>query len=330
MKKLALIIAMLLCLLMAAGCGKGENSGDNAGGNGGSGITNGSSVDSSAYETGVQPDKFSFSGGTGRVGISCRNIVYYNDASFATIVFESDAYTYIRVGENKYDCKHDGETSFAEIPVRLNENNTIYAETTKMSEAHEVEYQIFIYSAGTAFADRDPYALIRAQMDEKAPLIPGVPEASIAPTIETDRCVVFTYEYGIHLLEERMMDKDINEADIGIATRAITVEAAQEKLYQKPIVKYLLVPSGMEEMLPAGIEKEAIVVTIPAANVYEGSGEFELKDLVANGCGLIMLDTSALDNDAARFQSIAADAAYLNIPVLVDPQQELIRSLLIG
>ena len=330
MKKLALITALVLCLMLAVGCGKG-NGADNGGGNGGSGTTEASTIDGgSPQEVGVKPDKFSFSGGTGRVGISCRNIVFRNDAAFATIVFESDAYTYIRVGDNQYNCEHDGETSYAEIPVLLNENFTIYAETTKMSEAHEVEYTIFIYSAGTAFADRDPYAIIKAQMNETAPLIPGVPEASIAPTIETDRCTVFTYEYGIYLLEERMMEKDINEADIGITTRAITVEAAREKLYQKPIVKYLLVPSGMEEMLPAGIEKEAIIVTIPAANIYEGSGELDLKELVANGCGLILLDTTALNNDAELFHTIASDAAYLGIPVMVDPENNLIRNLLIG
>ena len=330
MKKLVLIIAMVLCLLLAVGCGKGNGT-DNAGGNGGSGTTEFSTIDGgNSQETGVMPDKFSFSGGTGRVGISCRNIVFRNDAAFATIVFESDAYTYIRVGDNQYNCEHSGETSYAEVPVLLNENFTIYAETTKMSEAHEVEYTIFVYSAGTAFADRDPYAIIKAQMDETAPLIPGVPEASIAPTIETDRCTVFTYEYGIYLLEERMMEKDINEADIGITTRAITVETAREKLYQKPIVKYLLVPSGMEEMLPAGIEKEAIIVTIPAANIYEGSGDLDLKELVANGCGLILLDTTALDNDAEHFHTVGSDAAYLGIPVMVDPENDLIRNLLIG
>lgn len=323
---------MILCLILAAGCGKGENG---AGGNGssyaGSSTDNGGSSDQGGpKEEGVQPDKFSFSGGTGRVGISARNIVSRNDASFVTIVFDSDSYTHIRKGDNIYECEHADGTSYAEIPILLNENNTIYAETTKMSEAHEIEYQIMVYSAGTANADRDPYALIKTQMDEIAPVIPGVPEASIAATIETDRCTVFTYEYGIYLLEERVSDKDINEADIGITTRAISTEEAQEKLYQKPIVKYLLVPSEMEDRLPAGIEKEAIVVSIPAANYYEGAGDIELKDIVASECKLIILDTTALDNDAEVFRALGSDTAYLGIPIIVDPENDLIRSLLIG
>lgn len=331
MKKTVMILMVIFCLLLAAGCGKGENGAGGDGGNGGSSYNGGSSTDNGGpKEEGVQPDKFSFSGGTGKVGISARNVVSRNDAAFVTIVFDSDSYTHIRKGDNTYECEHADGTSYAEIPILLNENNTIYAETTKMSQAHEIEYQIFVYSAGTATADRDPYALIKTQMDEEAPLIPGVPEASIAPTIETDRCRVFTYEYGIYLLEERVSDKDINEADIGITTRAITVEDAQEKLYQKPIVKYLLVPEGKEEMLPAGIEKEAIVVSIPAANVYEGAGDIELKDIVASGCKLIMLDTSALENDAEVFRVIGSDAAYLGIPVIVDPENDLIRTLLIG
>ena len=80
MKKLALITALVLSLLLAVGCGKGNGT-DNAGENGGSGTTEASTVDNgSSQETGVMPDKFSFSGGTGRVGISCRNIVFRNDA----------------------------------------------------------------------------------------------------------------------------------------------------------------------------------------------------------------------------------------------------------
>ena len=323
MKKLALILALVFCLVLAAGCGK-DNGNDG-------GSEKESSIDSgSSQEAGVMPDKFSFSGGTGKVGISCKNIVWRNDAAFATIVFDSDAYTYIRVGENQYNCEHDGDTSYAEIPVLLNENFTIYAETTKMSEAHEIEYTIFIYSEGTATPRKDPYALIKAQMDETTPLIPGVPEASPEASIETERCTLFTYEYGIYLLEERMMDRDINEADIGVTTRAISVEDAQEKLYQKPIVKYLLVPSGAEEMLPAGIEKEAIIITIPAANAYQGNGEVEMKELVANGCRLIMLDSTVLANDAEAFHTIASNAAYLGIPAIVDPENDQIRSLLIG
>ena len=368
MKKIALTLLTILCLVLAAGCGNSGGTGGNGGGaggatpsgssvngsssidngsgsdngsiNNGSGSDNGSSIDngsgsidngnSGPQEEGVQPDKFSFSGGTGRVGISARNIVSRNDAAFVTIVFDSDSYTHIRKGNNIYECEHADGTSYAEIPILLNENNTIYAETTKMSQAHEIEYQIMVYSAGTANAGRDPYALIRAQIDEKAPVIPGVPEASIAATIETDRCTVFTYEYGIYLLEERVSDKDINEADIGITTRAISSEDAQELLYQKPVVKYLLVPEGKEELLPAGIEKEAILVTIPAANIYEGAGDIDLKDIVASGCRLIMLDTSALENDAEVLKNLGSDAAYLGIPVIINPEHELIRALLIG
>ena len=220
MKKLALIIALMLCLILAAGCGKD---------NGNDGSEKESSIDSgSSQEAGVMPDKFSFSGGTGKVGISCKNIVWRNDAAFATIVFDSDAYTYIRVGENQYNCEHDGKTSYAEIPVLLNENFTIYAETTKMSEAHEIEYTIFIYSEGTATPRKYPYALIKAQMDETTPLIPGVPEASPEALIETDWCIVFTYEHGIYLLEERMMAdalslRDSMRAFVSVLSASVTM-----------------------------------------------------------------------------------------------------------
>ncbi|MBR3261856.1 MAG: hypothetical protein IKF93_01885, partial [Lachnospiraceae bacterium] len=62
MKKLALLIALVFCLVLAAGCGK-DNGNDG-------GSEKESSIDSgSSQEAGVMPDKFSFSGGTGKVGI---------------------------------------------------------------------------------------------------------------------------------------------------------------------------------------------------------------------------------------------------------------------
>ena len=55
-----------------------------------------------------------------------------------------------------------------------------------------------------------------------------------------------------------------------------------------------------------------------------------MKELVANGCRLIMLDTTVLANDAESFHTIASNAAYLGIPAIVDPENDQIRSLLIG
>ena len=43
-----------------------------------------------------------------------------------------------------------------------------------------------------------------------------------------------------------------------------------------------------------------------------------------------MLDTAALENDAEGFHAVASNAVYLGIPVIVNPENDMIRSLLIG
>ena len=52
-------------------------------------------------------DKFSFSGGTGKVGISCESVTFNGEEYNALIVLDSDSYTYVRVGETKYNCSHE-------------------------------------------------------------------------------------------------------------------------------------------------------------------------------------------------------------------------------
>ena len=316
MKKLFLLLTMILCLLLAAGCGKG--------GNGGSGVEEnptGSSIDNGGpKEEGVQPDKFSFSGGTGRVGISGMNIVSRNDAAFMTVVFDSDAYTYIRVGDNKYTCEHADGISYAEIPVLLNENNTIYAETTKMSEAHEIEYQIFPCSAGTADAGKDFYSLLRKQEpDTEAPFIPGLTASSGEPSDAGENYWVFNYDGGIYLLEVKMREGTAEASKVDpaeVTTMAITTEEAQTRLYQNDLVKYLLVPRELVEELPAGIEKEVIVVPIPAEKPYIGIDVPDLKEIVSEGYDLLIINSDSFAQEKENFTSFAGDAANLHVAVL--------------
>lgn len=90
------------------------------------------------------PDEFTFTGGTGRVTISCEKVEVIDGQPMATLVFSSSKYTCVRVGDVQYDSVCDEKTSRVEIPVVLNQSMTIYGTTTAMSAAHEVEYSIFI------------------------------------------------------------------------------------------------------------------------------------------------------------------------------------------
>lgn len=97
-----------------------------------------------AGEAGV-PDSFSFTGGTGRVQITCQGIRTGEDGqTYATIAFSSPNYSTVRVGDRQYDCTCDEESSTVEIPVNINQGTVIYGTTTAMSAAHEVEYTLYV------------------------------------------------------------------------------------------------------------------------------------------------------------------------------------------
>ena len=124
------------------------------------------------------PDKFSWSGGTGKVSISCTKITVTGGQAYATIVFSSGSYGYVKANGNTYYPTATGSTSTFVIPVELNKNNTIIGMTTKMSTAHEISYSIFIYLSAAAKADGTTVSgetnLSADTLDEKAPEIMGL------------------------------------------------------------------------------------------------------------------------------------------------------------
>ena len=90
------------------------------------------------------PDEFTVTGGTGRVTITCPQVEIVDGQAIATIVFSSSKYTSVRVGETVYESVCDDKSSTVQIPVKLNQSNTVFGTTTAMSAAHEVEYALFI------------------------------------------------------------------------------------------------------------------------------------------------------------------------------------------
>ena len=308
MKKLTAFVLLVSMVFVLAACGGGKSA------SGGSGSSNQAEV--------IVPDKFSFEGGTGRVSISCSGITYTDGVPYATIVFGSESYSYIKIGGEQYDCEHEEGTSFAYIPITLNANNTIQALTTRMSEAHEIEYEIFVYVSD---GDADPYALLRGtDLDDAAPFIPGILSHTKEALESSDTYRLFEYQNGVYLLEMKVGGTGSVADPESYVTQAITTEAAQEDLYKKAVIKYLLAPA--DATLPAGIEKEAIVIRIPASNAYTGNGDIELKEIVASGYDLLIVDPSILD----AFATLASNAANLHIPLILNPQNEAISQLLVG
>ena len=99
--------------------------------------------DAEALEDGAYDvAEFSFSGGSGRVTISCDSLRVTGGQAVATIVFSSPHYGYVKAGGATYEGKYTDESSEFEIPVNLNADTVILGMTTAMSQPHEIEYTL--------------------------------------------------------------------------------------------------------------------------------------------------------------------------------------------
>ena len=227
------------------------------------------------------PDKFSWSGGTGKVSISCTKITVTSGQAYATIVFSSGSYGYVKANGNTYYPTATGSTSTFVIPVELNKNNTIIGMTTKMSTAHEISYSIFIYLSAAAKADGTTVSgetnLSADTLDEKAPEIMGLSYQSETKVEHAEYFKIYHYDQGITLLEiDQRKDEDTKETktkDTKEETDSGLTPAQEEQLalYKAKIVRYLIVPEDAE--IPAGLDKEMIVIQKPKKSAYVGSEE---------------------------------------------------------
>ena len=263
-----------------------------------------SAVDSSTKvkDGTYKPDGFTFSGGSGRVSIVCDKVIIKNGKSYAVIRFVSKSsgatskdYKYVKASNDVFYPAGDG--SFT-IPVQLNANNRILGMTTKMTAAHEIEYTIFVQlkkaasasgggsSAATKEEEKDDP---NSKLDKEAPDILGLNFKEVIKTPGARYLKLFQYDQGIVLAEVDLRrdtvldtdaaikelaqaDKDAAQNETASASTDEPVDDAQitadyiAKLYQQDILKYLLVPANVE--LPAGLEKQYLIVRLPASNVY--------------------------------------------------------------
>ncbi len=291
------------------------------------------------------PDKFSWSGGTGRVSISCDKITIQDGQAYATLVFSSGSYSYVKENGQTYYGTNTESTSTFEIPVELNKNNRIFAMTTKMSAAHEIEYSIFVYLAA---ADGEKSAAAEAGggelLDEEAPKIQGLTYQEETEVSYAEYFKLYRYEQGITLLE----------IDLASDTAFRAEEPEEEaKMYGHNVVKYLLVPEEVE--IPAGLDKEMAVLHLPVQGIYReaeenpdflkqldqtekitaGSGEeLDYKTLLSSGTDLVILSSEVLPEKTEtgedgegrkeirqqnqKLQETAEYLTLLKIPMIVD------------
>lgn len=92
------------------------------------------------------PDDFTVTGGTGKVTITCPMVTITDDGAAAVIVFGSQYYTKVRVGEQEFAGVIDtaANTATYSLPVELNCDYEIIGTTTRMSEPHDIAYVLNI------------------------------------------------------------------------------------------------------------------------------------------------------------------------------------------
>ena len=295
--------------------GNAENNNGNSGTTGNNTTNNGKPDKESKYEsdlnkstakvnsaTGLKdgvytPDSFSWSGGTGKVSITCSKVTVTGGQAYATITFSSPHYQYVKANGNVYypSAKTGSSTSFV-IPVELNKNNSVVGMTTAMSTAHEIKYTIFVYIAEAAKAnasarangkevtvigangsDSSKTATANKKLDEVAPEILGLEYQSETKAEYAKYFKIYHYDQGITLLEIDMNKKTGRKAagkkwkEASEISGLNPAEQEQAALYLNKVIKYLIVPENVE--IPAGLDKEVIVVRQPADHVYAGSNK---------------------------------------------------------
>lgn len=258
------------------------------------------------------PDRFTWSGGSGRVQIYCNKITISGGQAYATLVFDSDSYQYVKANGNVYYASKGAGTASVVVPVALNQNNRILAMTTKMSAMHEIAYTIFVYLA-EAGNGQSAGAVQNHKLDDKAPDIMGLEYQSETELEYAEYFKIYHYDQGITLLEidvtkdtardpekqdadqkkedtketEEISEEDQMAADSAEEGEAVVSEAEQAaELYKGNVMKYLLVPEDAE--IPVGLSEDMIVVQMPAEKAYvsteairEKLDSLKLQDLVA-------------------------------------------------
>ena len=274
------------------------------------------------------PDSFSWSGGTGKLTISCTKITVKNGQAYATIVFSSEKVDQLKASGSLYYKEGGGPSTFT-IPVNLNANNTVIARTTAMSQPHWVEYTLYIglaeneEQAEKAKQAKKDAAEARMKISEEAPAIVGLEAKDTESTVEYSKYFkIFEYEHGVKMLsidisEKTALDEEYSEnAKKALATgnseeqvqyddngKAISKSKEEyiTELYKNKVVNYLLVPEDFE--VPAGLDKEYIIVTVPSEKTLMASDEV-IAMMEELGCldaiSLLAMDEKDVKNDTLK------------------------------
>ena len=287
-----------------------------------------------AVPDGVYPaGTFRFSGGSGRVTISCASVRVEAGRAWATIAFSSPNYPTVAVNGERYAGEHPEGRSVFEIPVNLDGETTILATTTAMSAPHEIEYTLWVSLDGPEAAE------------ESAPEVDG--ESAPAETALPDppeTLAGLRWESALPLRVARQFRVDYYAGGyklltLGDGSRFLVIPEGQEppegldgdiRPLRRPLGRiYLAATSAMalfdavdalDTIAFSSLRRESWTVERAAEAMDRGeivyAGKYSAPDyelLLSGGCDLAVESTMILHSPKVREM-----LERLGIPVLID------------
>ncbi|MDO4633749.1 MAG: ABC transporter substrate-binding protein [Eubacteriales bacterium] len=228
----------------------------------------GSSSEAVAAELsdGTYEIEVSLSGGSGRASLTSPTSLTVSDGKMTvTVQFSSPYYDYMKIGDTRYEpINEEGDSTF-EIPVEdLSVPLAVIADTTAMSEPHEIEYEILftedsIVEAGAAekAADTETENSEAEETETEKPYAEEN-EADTTASEESEAAepaeiAGLTFNHRMELHYAKQFTVDYYEGGYAL----ITIGGTD---------RFLLVPEGASA--PDGLGDEIVVLQKPLANMY--------------------------------------------------------------
>ena len=198
------------------------------GGDAGSGAETDVPVSGTLSDGTFVPTLFTAEGGTGKVIITCPEVVLSGEDVQALIEFSSPHYEWVKVDGVQFDPENadeaDRKNSVFRIPAVLDEKLKISALTTAMSEPHEIEYTLFISltqkdESGTG-GDKEAEAAEGKSAEEKTaeekksepPAIEGLVYVESMETAFAETFDIYTYRLSDGSAEDTCRLIDVHDS----------------------------------------------------------------------------------------------------------------------
>ena len=306
-------------------------------------------ADADAFPKTCKPAFFSFSGGTGKVTITCPEVTIKSQTSNqissqtstqingqisdgkkdknrdkiaeAVLVFSSPHYEWVKSDGIEYlpdnTEESNRETSIFTIPVLLDEEMKISALTTAMSEPHEIEYTIFISLNEETQDSPNTDALENIDTSEKtdAPEKADAPEGTNTPektgALEKSETSILPDRE-----DEEIYDREKPESHTAPEIPGLTFVSEKELAYAEAFAVYNY------RAAESGIAQDAVSNNTPGGVTIDSAGDTS---------GNITTDAASDSSTDGLFRLIDVygngGARYLLVPEGAEIPEELQKAL---